>query len=77
MIKRIIGITGTLAVLAVVAFTILGREHYSSAIEFGDGAAAEQSSVGVESVDLDTSNEADSVEISTLVPQMPADSVTE
>ncbi len=34
MIKRIIGIIGTLGVVAIVVFTILGREHYSSAIDF-------------------------------------------
>lgn len=34
MIKRTIGIIGTLGVVAIVTFTILGREHYCSAITF-------------------------------------------
>lgn len=34
MIKRVIGILGTLGVIAVIAFAILGRESYSSALTF-------------------------------------------
>ena len=77
MIKRIIGIIGTLAVVAVVVFTILDREQYSSAIAFGDTTLTEQAPIEVENTDLGSGNEADSVEISTLVPQMSADAATE
>ena len=77
MIKRIIGIIGTLAVVAVVVFTILDREQYSSAIAFGDTTLTEQAPIEVESTGLGSGNEADSVEISTLVPQMSADAATE
>jgi hypothetical protein len=35
MIKRIIGIIGTIVVLAVVVFTVLGRNNYSSAFVWG------------------------------------------
>lgn len=41
MVKRIIGVLGTLGVVAIVAFTILGRAEYSSAIDF-ESEAAEQ-----------------------------------
>ena len=34
MVKRIIGVLGTLGVVAIVVFTILGRAEYSSAIDF-------------------------------------------
>ncbi len=35
MIKRVIGIVGTLLVLAVVVVVVLGRRDYSSAVDFG------------------------------------------
>lgn len=52
MIKRIIGILGTLAVLAIVAFAIMGREGYSSALKLGD----KSSTVQVSSEDSDPSS---------------------
>lgn len=39
MVKRIIGALGTLGVVAVVVFTILGRSEYSSAIDFESDVA--------------------------------------
>ena len=49
MVKRIIGILGTLVVLAIVVFTILERGRYSSAIEWS--AAHKSSTTEVVEVD--------------------------
>ncbi len=62
MIKRTIGIIGTLIVLAVVALTILGRNNYSSAIEFGHRAQQAESSAPAPSQPAEE-------------PTMPTDSV--
>lgn len=46
MIKRIIGIIGTLAVLATIALTIINRNNYSSAIESNSRASVENPILG-------------------------------
>ncbi len=43
MIKRLIGAVGTIAVVAIVVFAVLGRENYSSAVNLGRDAAVEES----------------------------------
>lgn len=50
MVKRIIGILGTLVVLAIVVFTILERGRYSSAIEW----SATHKSMTIETVEVDS-----------------------
>lgn len=50
MVKRIIGILGTLIVLAIVVFTILERGRYSSAIEW----SAAHKSTTIETVEVDS-----------------------
>ncbi len=42
MIKRLIGILGTIGVVATVVFTILGRESYSSAVNFSSAGLSEK-----------------------------------
>ena len=50
MTKRIIGIFGSLAVIAVMVLAIMGRQSYSSAIVFGKLAAEKPAVVEVEVV---------------------------
>lgn len=42
MIKRLIGCVGTVAIVAIVVFAVLGRKGYSSAIDFGCDVAPEE-----------------------------------
>lgn len=50
MTKRIIGFLGTLAIIAVMVFTIMGRKEYSSAIVFGKQMEETPATVEVEVV---------------------------
>ncbi|MBQ2394829.1 MAG: hypothetical protein II307_03595 [Alistipes sp.] len=50
MIKRLIGIVGTLGVVAIVVFTILGRGEYSSALSVASMEVSGESEQGVEAV---------------------------
>ena len=50
MIKRLIGIVGTLGVVAIVVFTILGRGEYSSVLDVTSMEVSGESEQGVEAV---------------------------
>ena len=50
MIKRLIGIVGTLGVVAIVVFTILGRGEYSSVLVVTPMEVSGESEQGVEAV---------------------------
>ena len=50
MTKRIIGIFGSLAVIAVMVLAIMGRQSYSSAIVFGKQAVEAPATIEVEVV---------------------------
>ncbi len=63
MIKRLIGIVGTLGVVAIVVFTILGRGEYSSALDVTPMEVSGESEQGVEAVVETNAEVVDSLDI--------------
>ena len=63
MIKRLIGIVGTLGVVAIVVFTILGRGEYSSVLDVTSMEASGESEQGVEAVVETNAEVVDSLDI--------------
>ena len=63
MIKRLIGIVGTLGVVAIVVFTILGRGEYSSALGVASMEVSGESEQGVEAVVETNAEVVDSLDI--------------
>ena len=63
MIKRLIGIVGTLGVVAIVVFTILGRGEYSSALDVTTMEVSGESEQGVEAVVETNAEVVDSLDI--------------
>jgi hypothetical protein len=63
MIKRLIGIVGTLGVVAIVVFTILGRGEYSSVLDVTPMEVSGESEQGVEAVVKTNAEVVDSLDI--------------
>ena len=63
MIKRLIGIVGTLGVVAIVVFTILGRGEYSSVLDVTSMEVSGESEQGVEAVVETNAEVVDSLDI--------------
>ena len=71
MTKRIIGIFGSLAVIAVMVLAIMGRQSYSSAIVFGKQAAEMPATIEVEVV-AEPQAEASVEQVATEMPDTTA-----
>ena len=56
MLKRLIGVIGTLCVVAVIAWTILSREKFKSAINLERQITIEYPTTEPETKPLDTAN---------------------